>query len=80
MSKKIGYIDEFGDKSIHFEKDGVTTFFIVSAIIIDKESICQVREEFKKIAIKYTQAPEIKSSSKAFREIDKRINFLKDIS
>ncbi|MCY2685605.1 DUF3800 domain-containing protein [Salinimicrobium sp. TH3] len=80
MSKKIGYIDEFGDKSIHFEKDGVTTFFIVSAIIIDEESVEQVREQFKKIASNYTQAPEIKSNSKAFRNIDKRINFLKDIS
>lgn len=80
MSKKIGYIDEFGDKSIHFEKEGVTTFFIVSAIIIDEESVEQVRKEFKKIASNYTQAPEIKSNSKAFRDIDKRINFLKDIS
>lgn len=80
MSKKIGYIDEFGDKSIHFEKEGVTTFFIVSAIIIDEDSIEQIREKFKKIASNYTQAPEIKSNSKAFREIDKRISFLKDIS
>ena len=80
MSRKIGYIDEFGDKSIHFEKEGVTTFFIVSAIIIDEESVEQVREGFKKFASNHTQAPEIKSNSKAFRDIDKRINFLKDIS
>lgn len=80
MSKKIGYIDESGDKSIHFKKGGVTTFFIVSAVIIDEDSVDQVREEFIKIARRHTQAPEIKSNSKTFRDIDKRINFLKDIS
>ncbi len=80
MSKKIGYIDESGDKSLRFEKGGVSTFFIVSAIIIDGNSNSRVRQEFKEIARKHTQAPEIKSSSKAFRDIDKRINFLKDIS
>lgn len=80
MSKKIGYIDESGDKSIHFEKEGVTTYFIVSAVIIDKNSVNKVREQFIKIAIKHTQAPEIKSSSRAFRNIENRIEFLKDIS
>lgn len=80
MSKKIGYIDESGDKSIHFEKEGVTTFFIVTAVIIDENSVNQVREEFQEIARQFTQAPEIKSSSKAFSDFDKRIKFLKDIS
>ncbi|WP_166961336.1 DUF3800 domain-containing protein [Yeosuana marina] len=80
MSKKIGYIDESGDKSIHFEKDGVTTFFIVSAIIIDEDSVVQIREEFKKISSYFTQAPEVKSNSKSFRDFDNRINFLKKIS
>jgi len=28
MSRKIGYIDESGDKSIRFEKKGVTTFLL----------------------------------------------------
>lgn len=80
MSRKIGYIDESGDKSIHFEKDGVTTFFIVSAVIIDEEKIDSIRKEFKSIGKKYTQSPEIKSNSKAFRDLDKRLRFLKEIS
>lgn len=77
---KIGYIDESGDKSIHFEKKGVTTFFIVSAIIVDKESVEEVRENFKKIARSHTQAPEVKSNSRAFKDIGKRINFLREIA
>jgi len=80
LNRKIGYIDEFGDKSIHFEKEGVTTFFIISAIIVDENSIEIIREQFKNLGKKYTQAPEIKSNSKAFRNIDKRIQFLKEIS
>ncbi|MHB1105929.1 MAG: DUF3800 domain-containing protein [Lutibacter sp.] len=80
MSRKIGYIDESGDKSIHFEKEGVTTFFIITAIIVDENSVNQVRADFLEIARKHTQAPEIKSNSKAFRDIDKRIKFLQDIA
>ncbi|AZJ31528.1 DUF3800 domain-containing protein [Tenacibaculum mesophilum] len=77
--KKIGYIDESGDKSIHFEKEGVSTFFIVSAIIIDESLVDNVRNQFLKIHKDFTQAPEIKSNAKAFQKGDKRIKFLKEI-
>jgi hypothetical protein len=80
LSKKIGYIDESGDKSILFEKGGVTTFFVVSAIIIDEHSVNKVRNGFIEIAKKHTQAPEIKSNAKAFRNIENRLNLLKDLS
>ena len=78
MSKKIGYIDESGDKSIHYEKGGVTTFFIVSAVIIDENSVDKVRNDFIKIAKKHTQAPEIKSNAKAFRKIENRLEWFND--
>ncbi|KSA14768.1 DUF3800 domain-containing protein [Maribacter dokdonensis] len=80
MSDKIGFIDESGDKSIHFTKDGVSTFFIVTAIILDEYSVDTTREQFVEIAAKHTRAPEIKSSAKAFKDFDKRIEFIKDIS
>jgi hypothetical protein len=80
LSKKNGFIDESGDKSIHFEKGGVTTFFIVSAIIIDEDLVDKVRNDFVSIAKKHTQAPEIKSSAKAFRKIENRLNLLKELS
>ncbi|WP_405410239.1 DUF3800 domain-containing protein [Maribacter sp. Asnod1-A12] len=80
MGDKIGFIDESGDKSIHFTKDGVSTFFIVTAIILDEYSVDKTREQFVEIAAKHTRAPEIKSSAKAFRDFDKRIDFIKDIS
>lgn len=80
MSRKVGFIDESGDKSIHYEKTGVTTFFVISAVIIDENSVNSIREEFKKISTKYTQAPEIKSNSKIFQNLDKRIEFLEKIA
>ncbi|WP_299320777.1 DUF3800 domain-containing protein [uncultured Maribacter sp.] len=80
MSDKIGFIDESGDKSIHFTKDGVSTFFIVTAIILEEHYVDETRLQFVKIASKYTQAPEIKSSAKAFQDLDKRIKFLKEIT
>ena len=80
MSKKIGFIDESGNKSIYFEKEGVSTFFVVSAIIMDENQISEIREKFQEIAAEFTFAPEVKSNAKAFRNIDDRLKFLKAIS
>lgn len=80
MSNKIGYIDEYGDKSIHFEKKGVSTYFIVTAIIVDEENVSSIENEVVLLRKKYTQAPEIKSNSKSFRDIEKRLSFLKELS
>jgi len=73
MPGKIGYIDEYGDKSIHFEKSGVTTYFIVTAIIVDKTDLEKIEHKINELKVKYTQAPEIKSNSKAFKDINKRV-------
>ena len=80
MKKKIGFIDESGNKNIHFEKDGVSTFFVVSAVIIDEDLVPEIREKFQQIASKFTFAPEVKSNAKAFRDIDDRLKFLQAIS
>ena len=80
MSRKIGFIDESGDKSIHFEKNGVTTYFIVSAVIVDENNADEIRNQFKRISKNYTQSPEVKSNSKAFKDFDKRLRFLREIS
>ncbi|MBI3521322.1 MAG: DUF3800 domain-containing protein [Bacteroidetes bacterium] len=80
MNKKIGFIDESGNKSIHFEKEGVTTFFVVSAVIIEENLVSEIREKFQQIASKFTFAPEVKSNAKAFRDIGDRLKFLQAIS
>ncbi|HMG83121.1 MAG TPA: DUF3800 domain-containing protein [Ferruginibacter sp.] len=77
---KVGFIDEYGDKSIEYQKSGVSIYFIVTAIIVDKENITTLENKIKKITSKFTQAPEIKSNAKIFQDIDKRIAFLEQIS
>lgn len=80
MSTQIGFIDESGDKSIQYDKQGVTTFFVVAAIIINEKNIDDIRKNFQAIAGQYTQASEIKSSAKVFKNVNTRLNFLKEIS
>ena len=79
MSKKIGFIDEYGDKSILFEKDGVSLYFIVTAVIVDENNIDSIKDEFNRVAKEFTKADEIKSKSKQFRKLKNRIEFLEKI-
>jgi len=78
QADKIGFIDEYGDKSIHFEKGGVSVYFIVTAIIINKRDLNEIENKVKELKSKYTQAPEIKS--KSFTDLNKRLQFLTDLS
>lgn len=79
MTRKIGFIDEYGDKSIHFEKNGVSLFFIVTAIIVEDDKIEFIKKEFNRVATNFTKADEIKSKSKQFRNLKNRLEFLKQI-
>lgn len=80
MTDKIGFIDEYGDKSIYYEKSGVSIFFIITAIIVDAKNVEQLKQQFDLLRKKYTQSPEVKSNSKAFRNPDKRLAFLTELS
>lgn len=77
---KVGYIDEYGDKSIEHQKNGVTTYFIVTAIIVDREKVNDIEISLKILFSKISQAPEIKSSAKIFKELSTRLSFLEELS
>lgn len=62
MENKIAYIDEFGNFGFDFEKEGVSTHFIVSSVIIDSEKLKQNEEILEKIRKDEFQTGEIKSS------------------
>ena len=53
QADKIGFIDEYGDKSIHFEKGGVSVYFIVTAIIINKRDLNEIENKVKELKSKY---------------------------
>lgn len=79
MEPKVGYIDEYGDKSIDYKKDGVSTFFIVTAIVIDAENETNYSQRVAEIRKKFTQAPEIKSKNFSDKDFSKRLNLLSEL-
>lgn len=77
---KIGFIDEFGDKSIEYTKGGVSTFFIVTAIIIETNKHSEFSNTIHKIRKSITQAPEIKSKNFKNKDFQKRLEILRRLS
>ncbi|WP_303917617.1 DUF3800 domain-containing protein [Draconibacterium sediminis] len=78
MSIKIAYIDEFGNNSFDFEKQG--SHFIVAAVICDSTKVKALEESVDEIRKKHNfQEGEIKSS-KVSKNHQRRIKILKDIS
>lgn len=79
MIDKIGYIDEYGDKSIDYKKEGVSTFFIVTAVVINSENESIYREKVNEIRKRYTFSPEIKSKNFPDKDFEKRLSLLKEL-
>jgi hypothetical protein len=44
MQKRLAFLDEWGNNGLDFTKRGVSTHFIVSAIILPREDL-QIAEE-----------------------------------
>lgn len=62
-SKRLyGFIDEFGNYGFDFSKDGVSSHFIVTAILIEESKIDKLESEVSLIRDKYFRNGEIKSS------------------
>lgn len=62
MNNQIAYIDEFGNNGLDFIKEGVSTHFIVTAILIDKNNLQYIERKVEKIRKTNFQTGEIKSS------------------
>jgi hypothetical protein len=63
MAGQIAYIDEFGTNSRSFEKEGVSTHFIISCVLIETEKEQQIKDVIEQVRKKYFGPGEIKSSS-----------------
>jgi hypothetical protein len=57
------FTDEYGDSSLATEKSGVTTFFIITAVLVDDEQVTQQRLTAHDIRSRYFGPGEMKSSS-----------------
>ena len=80
INDKVGYIDEYGDKSINYQKSGVTTYFIVASVVVDRSSVEQIELEISEIRNEFIQGAELKSKNFKPRQLGKRLDILKRIS
>lgn len=62
MRELKGFIDEYGTNSLEIEKEGITSHFILSAVLIDRQKENKAKEILQSIREKYFQNSEIKSS------------------
>lgn len=80
MKDKVGFIDEYGDKSIEFDKEGVSTHFIVTAVIVDRDKIVDINAKIDELRTKYRNGAELKSNKIKDKNFQKRLDLLKEIS
>ena len=50
------FVDEAGDVGFTFDKEDVSTYFVVTAVIIEKENLETVEKEMEDIRKKYFQS------------------------
>lgn len=62
MENQIAFIDEFGNNGMDFDSEGVSTHFIVTAIIIDRSKLADLESQVEKIRKNNFQTGEMKSS------------------
>lgn len=61
--RSYGFIDERGNFGFDFEKQGVSSHFIITAIIIDEKMVDSLEQDVEKIRKKFFQIGEMKSSN-----------------
>ena len=78
MRNLSAFIDEFGDTSINTEKSGVSSFFILTAVLLSSTDVNSARLEVEAIRKRFFQTGEMKSSTVG-KDDEKRIKVLEAI-
>ncbi|MGF7060388.1 hypothetical protein HNR33_004080 [Brassicibacter mesophilus] len=76
---KYAFIDECGNFGFDFNKSGNSSHFIITAIVVDKDSVQELRKSIDNIRRKYFQNGEIKSSKVSRNNHARRFQILNDI-
>ena len=63
MTRELAYIDEFGDTNLETTKSGVSSHFIIAAVLISENRRDGLEGNLEKIREKYFQTGEMKSVS-----------------
>lgn len=56
------FVDESGDPNLNFEKDGVSTWYILCSIMVSDEKVAELRDQVEALRKKHFQTGEMKSS------------------
>lgn len=78
LNKIYAFTDEYGAFGWDFKKNGVSTHFIITAIIVKDQDVQLLRNEMEKVRLKHFQTGEIKSS-KIGAKHHRRLKILNDI-
>lgn len=78
LTRQFAFIDESGNFGFDFESEGVSTHFVVTAILVDQNNISQLEESVELIRKKHFQTGEMKSSSVSDNDI-RRIKILTEL-
>ena len=79
MNNQIAFIDEFGNNGLNFDAEGVSTHFIVTAVLIDSQNLESVEKSIDAIRKRNFQTGEMKSSNLANNDA-RRLKLLAELS
>lgn len=78
MNRVYAFTDESGNYGFDFDKKDISTYFIVTAIIVEEDKVELIKNEIELVRKKYFQTGEIKSSSVG-KAHDRRTNILSQL-
>ncbi|WP_434389615.1 DUF3800 domain-containing protein [Melittangium boletus] len=76
---QLAFVDEYGDSRLATEDQSASTYFIITAVIVDGKNIETVRNEADRIRARHFQTGEMKSSSVAGND-QRRVKILNDLA
>ncbi len=76
---QIAFVDEYGDHNLNTDLQGVSTHYIVSAVIVDQCQVDAARKCVVKVQNKFYPVSELKSS-KVSKNDAKRLDILRDLA
>lgn len=79
MQNQYAFVDEYGNYGFDFTKEGTSTHFIVTAIIVDENKLADVRGQVESIREKYCLTGEMKSSKVSDND-EQRLLILKSLA
>lgn len=78
-SRVAAFVDEYGDANLDTTKSGVSTFFIVTAVLVDSGRVVATRNAVDAVRVRHFQTGELKSSSVAAND-ERRLTLLRELA